>query len=381
MSGAVACLNAGSSSIKFALYVGAELALAGRGQIEGIGTAPRLIVNGEPACSLDGADHRRAIAEALDWIDARLEGRPLAAIGHRIVHGGERDGPARVDAALLAELDALSPFAPLHQPHNLAAIRAVAEARPTLPQIACFDTSFHRNMATLATRLPLPRAWHDRGVRRYGFHGLSYEWIAAELAGDARLGPGRVIAAHLGAGASVCAMAAGKSVETSMGLTALDGLMMATRTGAIDPGVLLHLLAAGLDVAALTRLLYHESGLLGVSGLSADMRVLLASDAPEAAEAVALFCHRAAAEIAALVPALGGLDGLVFTAGIGEHAAPVRAAICDRLGWLGLALDPAANARGAGTISTPESRVAVRVIATDEERMIARHTRALLGAG
>jgi acetate kinase len=376
--GAVASLNAGSSSIKFALYDGLDLALLGRGQVDGLGSSPRLAIAGEPPRALDGADHRAAIAAALAWIDARLGERPLAAIGHRVVHGGDRGGPARIDAALLAELDALTPFAPLHQPHNLAAIRAAADARPGLAQIACFDTSFHRTMADLTTRFPLPRAWHDRGVRRYGFHGLSYEWIAARLAEcDPALGRGRVIVAHLGAGASLCALAAGRSVDTSMGLTALDGLMMATRTGAIDPGVLLHLLDRGLDAAALARLLYHESGLLGVSGRSADMRVLLASDAPEAAEAIALFCARAASGIAALIPALGGLDGLVFTGGIGEHAAPVRAAICARLGWLGLTLDAAANAAHAATISAPGSAVAVRVIATDEERMIAGHARAL----
>jgi acetate kinase len=304
----------------------------------------------------------------------------VRAAGHRVVHGGaDFTAPVRVDAAVLAALDALVPLAPLHQPHNLAAIRAVSAAAPDLPQVACFDTAFHATIPAVAQAFALPRTLAAEGIRRYGFHGLSYEAIAARL--PEVLGPradGRVIVAHLGNGASLCAMRGRASVASTMGFTALDGLMMGTRTGTIDPGVLLHLMEAkGWDAARLGRLLYKESGLLGVSGLSSDMRALLASDAPEAAEAVALFVYRAVREIGSLAAALGGLDALVFTAGIGEHAAPVRAAIVAGCAWLGLTLDTAANAAGGPRISGP-GPASAWVVPTDEEGVIARATARLV---
>jgi acetate kinase len=281
-----------------------------------------------------------------------------------------------------AKLAALAPLAPLHQPHNLAGIEAAAAHFPGVPQIACFDTAFHRGQDFVADTYALPRRFYESGLRRYGFHGLSYEWIAhrlRDLAPD--LARGRVVALHLGNGASACAMRGGRSVETSMGFTALDGLVMGTRCGQIDPGLLLHLLDQGMAPAELSRLLYHESGLKGLSDLSQDMRTLLASDLPAAGEAVAHFAHRARREVGALAATLGGLDALVFTAGIGENAAPVRAMICEGLGFLGVTLDPAANARGATVISAPAAPARVLVVPTDEEAMIARHARDLLRRG
>ncbi len=394
MTDTILVINAGSSSIKCALYHLADatrLAPVAHGEIEGIGAAPHLLVLGADHDVRaerywpvgESHTHEDLLEPLLTAIERALAGATLRAVGHRVVHGGERHfGPALVTPALVEELAALTPLAPLHQPHNLAAIRAIAALRPGLPQVACFDTAFHHGIAPVARRLALPRRFAEEGVRRYGFHGLSYEFIARRLAECApALAGGKVIAAHLGNGASLCAMAAGHSVDTTMGFTALDGLMMGTRTGSLDPGVVLYLMQHyGLDAAAIEDLLYHRSGLLGVSGISADMRALLESRDPRAREAVDLFVFRAAREIGALAASLGGLDGVVFTAGIGEHAPDIRAAIAARLAWLGAVLDPAENARpttGARQISTQASRLALWVIPTDEEAMIAEHTCAL----
>jgi acetate kinase len=391
MTQAILTLNAGSSSIKFALFScrGRDLSVTVSGKIEGIGTAPHLTAR-DAAGSILTDDHWDAgaklrhedfLGRLLDWIDNHLHGADIVGVGHRIVHGGAHfHAPAPVTPSLMGALEALIPLAPLHQPHNLAAIKAVAAVRPRLAQVACFDTAFHHDEPPVATRLAIPRALTAEGVRRYGFHGISYEYIARRLNEiDPALAAGRVIVAHLGNGASLCAMHACRSVDTTMGFTALDGLMMGTRCGSIDAGVLLYLLQQkGMIAAELSRLLYEQSGLLGVSGLSSDMRALLASDDPRAAEAVDLFTYRMAREAGALVSSLGGLDGFVFTAGIGENAAPIRRQACERLAWLGIAIDEAANNRHAPVISRPDSRVVVRVIPTDEEQMIAIHTRATL---
>jgi acetate kinase len=312
------------------------------------------------------------------WTENHLGADTLIAVGHRIVHGGpDHDRPELATPELLALLDKLTPLAPLHEPHNLAPIRALRSVRPALPQVACFDTAFHHFLPKVATRFALPREFEAAGVRRYGFHGLSYEYIALQLRKLApELGAGKVIAAHLGNGASLCAMQAGRSVDTTMGFTALDGLVMGTRCGTIDPGVILYLeRERAMSAKQVEDLLYQKSGLLGVSGgISSDMRTLLASSDIHAKEAIELFVFRIAREIGALTSSLGGLDGIVFTAGIGEHAPQIRAQVCQRLGWLGVQLDDDANARDAGVISSAQSRVTVRVIPTDEEAMIAHHT-------
>ena len=392
MPDAVLTVNAGSSSIKFALFEivpQADPRLLNHGQIEGLGTAPRFIARDHAGAVLtehhwpDGADvtHETVFAELLSWIEGHLGEARLIAAGHRVVHGGRRlTAPAQVTAATLAELDSLVPLAPLHQPHSLSAIRAVTKLRPDLVQVACFDTAFHRTNAAVVRRIALPRALTDQGIERYGFHGLSYEYIASKLPETAPgLAAGKVVVAHLGNGASLCALAAGQSVDTTMGFTALDGLVMGTRCGALDPGVVLYLLQAqGMTASAVEHLLYAQSGLLGVSGVSSDMRALLESDNPQAREAIELFAFRIARETGAMAMTLGGLDGVVFTAGIGEHVATVRRAACERLGWLGVTIDDAANERGDACISTPDSRVAVWVIPTNEELMIARHTLATI---
>ena len=392
MPKAILTLNAGSSSIKFALY---EMATAGpqrrlsHGQVEGIGGAPHFIARDPAGATLTEhrwpagvkLDHEALLAPLLSWITTHLGEESLAAVGHRVVHGGERWGqPVLLTPAVIASLAELNPLAPLHQPHNLAAVQAVARLRPRLPQIACFDTAFHHSMAPTVRRLALPRKYADEGMRRYGFHGLSYEYLAGRLREQApELAAARVVAAHLGNGASLCAMHDGRSVDTTMGFTALDGLMMGTRCGSIDPGALLYLQQQhAMTAPELEHLLYNECGLLGVSGISNDMRTLLASSDPHAHQAVDLFVFRLAREIGALTSSLGGLDGLVFSAGIGEHAAPIRAAVCARLAWLGIACDEAANRDDAAVISTPVSRVQVRVMATDEEAMIATHARDVL---
>jgi acetate kinase len=387
MSGAILTLNAGSSSLKFALFSQGEEGLRKtvHGEVEGLGSAPHMIAkdaNGvvlvERRWASDAdLDHEAFLRPVLALADDHLNGATLEAIGHRIVHGGLAfREPVVIDADVLSQLDALIPLAPLHQPHNLAAVRAAQAARPGLPQVACFDTAFHAGHAEVVTHLALPPPWHAQGVRRYGFHGLSYEFVAGRLrALDPVLASGRTIIAHLGNGASLCAVKDGVSVDTTMGFTALDGLIMGTRCGNLDPGVILYLQQqAGLSVEAVQDLLYNRSGLLGVSGLSSDMRALLASDDPNARTAIDLFVFRIVREIGALTASMGGLDGVVFTAGIGENAADIRARVTERLAWMGAVLDPEANARGDGLISTSASQIKILVVPTDEEVMIARHT-------
>jgi acetate kinase len=391
MDDAILVLNAGSSSIKFAAYAcdAASFEVSRRllhGEIDGVGSASRLLAWDGDGAALDGrgiADssttppgREHALRLLFEWLEQQLPGRTVLAVAHRVVHGGERFvEPVRVDAQVLAQLDALAPLAPLHQPHNLAAIRVIARLHPALAQVASFDTAFHAGQAWVAQAYALPQHVRELGVRRYGFHGLSYEFIAQAL--PAHLGQvaeGRVVVAHLGNGASLCALRERRSVATSMGFTALDGLMMGTRCGSLDPGVVLYLQATlGLDVAQVEHLLYQESGLLGVSGISSDMRTLEASNDPRAAAAIELFVHRVACELGSLVAALGGLDALVFTAGIGEHSARVRRLVCAASGWLGVQIDIGRNAAGAPRIDGAGSRVRVHVIPTDEELMLARH--------
>ena len=395
MADTVLTLNAGSSSLKFALFDaegGEDAGAMLRGMVEEIPTKPRFSASGADGVSLAeeewpeaAGDFAGIVDRLIDRIEAHLDDDRLVAVGHRVVHGGpDHAKPERVTPGLLAELGRLTRLAPLHEPQNIAPIRALAEARPGLTQIACFDTAFHRTMPAVATRYALPRDFEAKGIRRYGFHGLSYEYIAGQLARAApELAAGRVIVAHLGNGASLCALKAGKSVDTTMGFSTLDGLVMGTRPGSLDPGVILHLLKErGMTADGIEDLLYRRSGLLGVSGgLSSDMRVLLGSDDPRAAEAVELFAYRIAREAGALASSLGGLDGFVFTGGIGEHSSAVRALVCARLDWLGLKIDAEANERGDGMISAPQSPVELRVIATDEERMIASHVLRTVHAG
>lgn len=393
MGGPILVVNAGSSSVKFSAYRaenGGAATLQFKGQLEGIGTAPRMIAYGAGGEKIaeqrwpggsGGFDHEAAFSLLTGWVKEHLDQAPVA-VGHRIVHGGTRfAGPVRIDQDVLAELDKLCPLAPLHQPHNLAAVRAVAAIAPSLPQVACFDTAFHQSQPEVARRFALPRELHDAGVRRYGFHGLSYEYIASALRARApAIARSRVIVAHLGAGASLCAMLDGQSIDTTMGFTALDGLPMGTRCGALDPGVILYLLRErGMSADAIETLLYNRSGLLGVSGIGRDMRELLASSDSRAKEAVELFVYRIAREIGALTASLGGLDGLVFTAGIGEHAAEIRRLVCERSRWLGIRLNPAANESGVECISAPDSAVSVWAIPTDEEAMIVKQTIGVLG--
>ena len=384
MIGPVLTLNAGSSSLKFSVFDGAAEVL--RGQVSGIGTHPKAEAK-KDGCPLDapalhGATHEEFLPGLLDWVGSHLDGRPIGAAGHRVVHGGtEFVAPVRITDVVTKRLEALVPLAPLHQPHNLAAIRAVGKAMPDLPQAACFDTAFHGTMPAVATWLALPRALRDAGLRRYGFHGLSYEFIAGRLRELAPgLATGRVVVAHLGSGASLCAMKDGRSLDTTMGFTALDGLVMATRCGSLDPGAALHLMQSrGLSASEVEDMLYHQSGLLGVSGLGGDMRELADSSDPRAREAVDLFVHRLVGCAGSLIACMGGLEGIVFTAGIGENDAGVRSRVCAALSWLGLELDDAANAAGGtARISAPGSRVEAWVIPTDEEAVIARHTLAAL---
>ncbi len=389
MGDCITVLNAGSSSIKFAVYeVGPERPALFRGQIEQIGVSPRMHINNaegqrvvEAAWSANELDHRSGAKVIFETLRDMLDGATLAAIGHRVAHGGvDYAAPVRIDANILKDLTKLAPLAPLHQPHNLAPIEAIAAAMPKMPQVACFDTAFHRAQPALAQMFALPRKYTDAGVRRYGFHGLSYEYVSgrfSELAPEAAAG--RVIIAHLGNGASLCALQNGQSVATTMGFTALDGLMMGTRSGSIDPGVILYLIDTHkLDARAVEDLLYKRSGLLGVSGISSDMRNLRSSNDPAAQEAIALFAYRVVREIGSLAAAVGGVDALVFTGGIGEHDAEMRAAIVEQCGWLGAELDSSINARGEGCISDRKSLVDVWVVPTDEERMMARHTSRVL---
>lgn len=385
---AILILNAGSSSLKFSLVdAGDDLSTVVSGQCatesQGLRWTAR-DANRRPVLDkvIDGARlrHESAVDELLDWLrQSPLGGRPLVAAGHRVVHGGvEFDRPVLVTAPVLEKLDALVPLAPLHQPHHLAAIRALAKRQPNLPQVACFDTSFHRAQSEIAQLYPLPRRWLDQGIRAYGFHGLSYEHVVATIPTLAGETPARMIAAHLGAGASLAAIAHGRSVASSMGFTALDGVPMATRTGSIDPGVILYFLNAGMTTKELEHMLYFESGLLGISELSGDMRILLASESPKAAQAVEVFVDRIAREIGSQSAALGGLDALVFTGGIGENSAVIRERIVERSAWLGCQLDRAANAAGGPLISVPGAAPSLWVIPADEEAVIARHVKLLL---
>lgn len=381
-------INSGSSSVKAALFstaVDARLSVVLRARIESIGDSPRACVRDASGRVLwqrqwqddDGQRDHASVLEALvHWLDGHM-GERVRAAGHRIVHGGASfTGPRAVDAGLMSALEALSPLAPLHQQQGLEGIRALARMRPGLMQVASFDTAFHHTMPEVATRLGLPRALHERGIRRYGFHGLSYEYIAGRLAEVAPpLAAGRCVVAHLGSGASLCALKAGRSIDTTMGFSVLDGLVMSTRCGSLDPGVVLHLQTAlGMDRGEVEEMLYRRSGLLGISGLSSDLRELRASDAAPARQAIETFIWRAARECAALVGCLRGIDGLVFTGGIGENDAWVRARLCNLLGWLGLELDEDANTAGGPLISGRGSAVSAWVLPTDEEMMIARHT-------
>lgn len=382
-------LNAGSSSVKFAVYsaTSAPSCLA-LGQVQGLGEQARfsaaMVGQGASAQPPIGptADHAAAVDAILRWLQGALTGRRVVAVSHRVVHGGTAlTEPVRVDEAVMAQLAQLVPLAPLHQPHNLAGIRAASAVFPAAAQIACFDTAFHRSHPFVADTFALPRRYYDLGIRRYGFHGLSYGSIARRLRElDPCLAQGRVIVAHLGNGASMCAMLDGKSVASTMGFSALDGLPMGTRCGQLDPGVVLYLMTEhGMDAAAISELLYTQSGLKGLSGESHDVRHLEASGQPAAKAALAYFADRGRREIGGLASCLGGIDALVMTGGIGENAVRVRQAMLSDMEWMGIALDHEANQRQCALISTPTSRVRVMVIKTDEERMLAEHAAQLLG--
>ena len=390
MQDPILVINAGSSSIKFSVFETAgdrSLAAGLHGQVEGIGTSSRFEVADATGRQLAdqkiaGNDHGAAIAALNDWFVTHIGGTTgFSGVGHRVVHGGsEFSQPVMIDERVIAALEALVPLAPLHQPNHIAAIRAVAIAAPGVPQVACFDTAFHHSQPALAQQLALPRALTSQGVRRYGFHGLSYEYIVSVLP---QITPehsrGKLVVAHLGNGASLCAIRDGRSVATTMGFTPADGLVMGTRPGLLDPGVILYLLQhQGMSAAQIEKLVWQQSGLLGVSGFSSDMRELLASELPAAKEAVDLFVYRIGRELGSLVAALGGLDALVFTGGIGEHAAEIRARVCRDAGWLGVSLDEAANDAGGPRISPSGSAAAAWVIPTDENLMVARHTRQLI---
>ncbi|PJK07473.1 acetate kinase [Lysobacteraceae bacterium NML120232] len=374
--------NAGSSTIKLGEFEHGATGLKrlGRGVLD-LRLAPLVLdfrdAAGQtrvPIAARPSDDLSEVIAELLVWLAGREAGGEIIACGHRIVHGGMAfDAPVVLDDIAIEKLDALAPLAPLHQPAGLRLVRAMRKARPGLPQIACFDTAFHRSHDPLVTRMAIPRALHDAGVRRYGFHGLSYQFIAEELQRtEPALAMQKIVVAHLGSGASLCALQNGISRDSSMGFSALDGIPMATRPGELDAGVLLYLMQQqGMDADEIQHWLYHDCGLKGVSGISADSRVLLQSDAPEAAQAIELFCFRIARGVAALANTLGGLDGLVFTAGIGEHQPPIRARVCQHLAWLGVDIDATANAENKRVLDSANSRVFVRMLPTDEERVIA----------
>ena len=386
-------LNAGSSSIKFLLYEHRDGRLDAqlRGQIEGIHTSPHFVARtarGIVAAEKSWGDgvtlgHDGAVDYLAEFLRREAGGMELEAVGHRVVHGGpDFARPVRIDPDVLAGLERLIPLAPLHQPHNLAPIRMLLARRPDLPQVACFDTAFHSTNPPVAQRFAIPAALHDEGVRRYGFHGLSYEYVAAVLPEhDTRAASGKTVVCHLGNGSSMCAIEKGASIASTMGFTALDGLAMGTRSGAIDPGVLLYLMdVRKMDARAIEKLLYQESGLLGVSGISSDMRKLLDSNEPRAQLAVNLFVYRIRRELGSLAAALGGLDALIFTAGIGENSAVIRERVCRDAAWLGVEVDTEANRAGGPRISTKASRVSAWVLPTNEELMIARHTQRLVAA-
>jgi acetate kinase len=390
MTDAIAVLNAGSSSLKFSLFAPGEggPSLVARGQAEALFTSPKFVAKDAQGSVIDekswgegvSLGHEGALDHLIAVLRANFAGHRLAAVGHRVVHGGpEYSRPIRVTPALVDALEKYVPLAPLHQPHNLAPIRLLLARDRALPQVACFDTAFHRNQPAVAQAFALPRRITERGVLRYGFHGLSYEYIAHVLPEvDARAAAGRTVVAHLGNGSSMCAMVAGKSVASTMGFTAVDGLPMGTRCGSLDPGVLLYLMdELGMDARAIETLIYKQSGLLGVSGISSDMRALLESDDARARFAIELFCYRLGRELGSLAAAAGGIDALVFTAGIGEHAPAIRESLCRQAAWLGVTLDPAANHAGGPRISTAGSAVSAWVVPTNEELMIARHTLAV----
>jgi acetate kinase len=390
MDDVILVLNAGSSSIKFSVFSCAgETKLKLGGQIAGLYSSPRFVAkdgNGKEVGRYDwraaSLGHDGAIDYLIRFLRGKREHNHLMALGHRVVHGGpEFSQPTLITSQVLTSLEKLIPLAPLHQPHNLVPIRIAADRLPGVPQVACFDTAFHSVQSELARAFALPRAITQRGVLRYGFHGLSYEYIASVLPQfDAKAAAGRVVVAHLGNGASMCAMRAGKSVATTMGFTAAEGLPMGTRSGSIDPGVILYLIdELKLNARQIEKLVYQESGLLGVSGISSDMRTLLESPDPSAQFAVDLFIYRVGRELGSLAAAIGGLDALVFTGGIGEHAAVIRQEICLDASWLGVELDAAANNAGGLRINTESSRVSVLVIPTNEELMIARQTQRVIG--
>jgi acetate kinase len=388
MSDAILVLNAGSSSIKFSLFEGhvrpGPKGLICDGEFGGIGHRVHFVAKDNSGTSLadqhlaETTTHDDALATLLNWVQHQFANNRLIAAGHRVVHGGPAlTAPVRINASVIHELRRLIPLAPLHQPHNLAAITAISKLYPDLVQVACFDTAFHHTQPGVAAAFALPRSITEQGVRRYGFHGLSYEYIASVL--PEVLGPvaaeGRVVVAHLGSGASMCAMHRRQSVSTTMGFSALDGLPMGSRCGNLDPGVVLYLIEEkGMPPQAVSDLLYHSSGLLGVSGVSNDMRTLLASDEPLAANAIDIFVYRFGRELGSLAASLGGLEALVFTAGIGEHAPVIRRRACEQASWLGIEVDATANAAGAARITTAGSRTSAWVIPTNEDLMIARHT-------
>jgi acetate kinase len=393
MSEAILVVNAGSSSIKFSLFLeqGEALDLLLGGQIESLYTAPRFkardaagaVVGERQWAAGEALGHDGAITYLAGFLREQLGEHRLAAVGHRVVHGGlDYAAPVRLTAEVVSRLEQYIPLAPLHQPHNLKPIRLLLANQPQLPQVACFDTAFHRGQPEVAQAFALPPEITDRGVRRYGFHGLSYEYIASVLPQvDPRAAAGRTVVLHLGNGASLCAIHAGRSVASTMGFTAVDGLPMGTRSGNLDPGVVLYLMdELKMDARAIEKLLYQQSGLLGVSGISSDMRTLLDSAEPKAQFAVELFVYRIGRELGSHAAALGGLDALVFTAGIGEHAVAIRERVCHAAAWLGVELDPAANAAGGPRLSKAGSRITAWVIPTNEELMIARHTRTLVAA-
>ena len=390
---AILVVNAGSSSVKFQIFAlvngGVPKRLV-KGQMDGIGTRPRLRAESSDGSSLVDKLYRldeipdvpAAIGATADWLRETQRFR-LLAVGHRVVHGGPSyDRPVIVDQKALKRLEQYNSLAPLHQPNNLAPIRSLMTRRPELIQVACFDTAFHRTHPAVADRYAIPERFYQEGVRRYGFHGLSYEYVASRLREVApEIAEKRVIVAHLGSGASMCALSGGKSIESTMGFTALDGLPMGTRPGQIDPGVLLYLLTEkGMAPEDLEELLYRESGLKGLSGISNDMRELEASDSPAARLAIDYFVYRIGLNTGMLAAALGGLDGFVFTAGIGENSATIRARVVEKLAWLGISLDSTANKAGKGRISQAQSKVPLLVVPTDEELMIARHTVSLLSS-
>lgn len=391
MNGEILVINCGSSSIKFGFYGGDSntLSVLRNGEVNAIGANPRLQAFDSKGSSIvdrqlaKGSNHTQAMSALLDWALTTGTSRHIAAIGHRILHGGNLyKAPVLVTEHVLKQLDTLDPLGPLHQPHNLAAVRILAELMPEIPQVACFDTSFHSTLPKVANQFALPRWLYEKGVKRYGFHGLSYEYMAGSLpeiiGKDAAMA--RVVVAHLGNGASMCAMHGGRSVATTMGFTALDGLPMGTRCGDLDPGVILYLLdELHMNSEEIAKLLYKQSGLLGLSGISSDMQELLQSDAERAREAIDFYVYRINRELGALTAIMGGLDALVFTAGIGEHSAQIRSRVCDLAAWAGIRLDAHHNERHSLCISAAESSVSVWAIPTHEELMIARHTQRLLG--